>query len=366
MNNNTILDRTAYSSTSFMLETPQAPKIKAGASSSSDILNRYFTSLSQDLALLTTRTNILATRCSRVDAISRMQGSGYVNLFNSLAARVNAASGQVQVLADMFSAFYVDESNETQIDLEFGQCILPVASSTDLIVSTDIYGNNYIGTNTQFLLCETATATGAPPAIGMFEPDPEGLYMLRGDQSYVHQNQSGNNAVYVIITVPLQYLGFNPNILEIWPLPIGILDLTGVWYQESGTNSTGGWISVDMSYLQGYNANTGYVDKLTPVRLHLPNDNVGQFCFAFNLNGAQSWGLSQIKLRHNEYQSTANLVITDPYARTMGSVLLQGKDPVTVLSNLTDITSANQTIVTVDTTQSSYTPVITGLIIQVS
>ena len=365
MNNTTILDRTAYSSTSFMLETPQAPKIKAGASSSSDILNRYFTSLSQDLALLTTRTNILAERCSRVDAISRAQGAGYVNLFNSLSARVNAASGQTQVLADMFSSFYVDNSNETQIDYEFGQCILPVASSTDLIVSTDIYGNNYIGTNTQFLVCETAVATGAPPSIGMFEPDPEGLYMLRGDQSYVHENQSSNNGVYVIVTVPLQYLGFNPNILEIWPLPIGLMDLTGVWYQESGTSAAGGWNSLDLSYLQGYNTHTGHVDKLTPVRLHLPNDTVGQFCFAFNLNGAQTWGLSKIKLRHNEYQSTANLVITDPYSRTMGDVLIQGKDPVTILSNLTKIITANQAIITVDTVQSSYTPVITGLIIQV-
>lgn len=365
MNDNTILKRTAFSSTSFMLETPQAPKIKAGSSSSSDILNRYFTSLSQDLALLTTRTNILAERCQRVDSISTIQGAGYLNLFNSLTSRVNAASGQAQILADMFSAFYVDPSNQAQIDYVFGQCTLPVASSTDLIVSTDIYGNNYIGSNTQFLISETTSATGLPPSVSSFQPDPEGLYMLRGDQSYVHKNQLANTSVYVMVTVPLQYLGFNPNILEIWPLPIGVMDLTGIWYQQSGNSSTGGWINVDLSYLQGYNASSGYVNKLTPIRIHLPNDSIGQFCFSFNLNGAQTWGLSQIKLKHNEYKSNANLIITDPYARTMGNVLLRGKDPVTKLSNLNVLTTANQSVITLDTVQSNYSPVITGIIIQI-
>jgi len=355
-----ILNRTSYEITDFESDNPESPKIKPGGSSTSNILNRYFSSLSQDLSLFITRTNRLADRADRLQSIDIAQGAGYVGMFNQLTSRVNAVTGLTTVLTDMHTNFYLDSTNSAQVDYKFGQAILPVVNTTDLLVQTNIYGQNQVSNNIEFSYTETASASATPPSNSTFQVDPEGLFMIRRDQSWLHTNTK--TAAYVKLKTPVQIHGLSPNVLEIYPLPVGVMDLTGCWYQLTGTSADGTWYAIDLSYLSGYTAT--YVPAITPVRIILPGVPISQICFGLRMNGITSWGIYGINLYHNEYQSSATLVVKDPYNRTIGNVLLRGKDPST-LSAITNSKSTNKVSFSLTTTDSTVTPVITAAIISI-
>jgi hypothetical protein len=79
-------DRNTFESVEFLVESSEAPKIKSGGSSSSNILNRFFSSLSQDVTLLATRANILADRSSRVEKGCTAMSGALQSSFTSLSS----------------------------------------------------------------------------------------------------------------------------------------------------------------------------------------------------------------------------------------------------------------------------------------
>jgi hypothetical protein len=352
-------NRRTFESPDFLLEAAEAPKIKAGGSSSSNILNRFFSALAKDLSLLGTRTNLLATRSSRVESMATQQGAALQAAFQGLATAIEAVTGGV-VFAEMHSQRYVHPSTTADVDQTFGQATLPVRSSTNLLVQTDVYGNPFVSPEVEVSYAHTAVQ-GSPPGSLSFQVDPEGIYMLRGEQMWVRPD--GNTDMnWVKVRAPLQFRGLTPNVLEIWPAPSLIMDLAGVWYRKAGDSSGGTWYSVDISYLPGYQS--GSCKHFGGVRVILPNEPISEIAIGLKANTATAWGLERLEISHVEYESSATLIVREPFSRTISSdVVLRGKDP-SNLALLSLTVNANQASIAMTSTDSSRTPVITGAILR--
>lgn len=350
--------RRTFESPEFLLEATEAPKVKAGGSSSSNILNRYFNALVKDLSLLGTRTNLLASRSDRVEEMGVQQGTALLATFQGLATAIEAVTGST-IFAEMHSQRYVHPSTTAEVDQTFGQATLPIRSSTNLLVQTDVYGNPFVSPEVEISYAHT-DSQGSPPGSLSFQTDPEGIYMLRGEQMWIRPD--GNSTMnWVKVRAPLQFRGLSPNILEIWPGPSLVMDLAGVWYRKAG-ESGGTWNSVDISYLPGYQG--GVCKHLGGVRIFLPNEPISELAVGFNANTATAWGLQSLTISHVEYEASANLIIREPFARTISSdVVLRGKDP-SELSLLTITVNGNQASIAMTSTDTSTTPVITGAILR--
>lgn len=358
-------DRNTFESVEFIIESAEAPKIKSGGSSSSNILNRFFTALGQDISLLATRANILASRSSRIEKGSAAQGGALQAQLVSLSARVDTASSYTHILADMHSAFYIDNGSEVNVDFSymFGQATLSALSTTDLLIQNDVYGNNYISPEVQFSYSTTPGASISSMSIANFTQDPDGIFMLKEEQTWIRDTITSQTKGYVRIKAPLQFRGLTPNVLEIWPFPAFAMKLRKVSYRVAG-DPEDTWTHADLTYLPGYNIGTGVVDYVGPVRVHLDNRPISELVLEFDVTGLDVWGLKKLKLYHREYDSSGSFVVEDPYSRVIGDISLRGKDP-TTLSTFSNTKTSNQVTVNISSTDSAYTPVITGVIMQV-
>lgn len=358
-------DRNTFESVEFMIESSESPKIKSGGSSSSNILNRFFAALGQDISLLATRANILASRSSRIEKGSAEQGGALQAQFTSLSSRVDAASSYSYVLADMHSTFYIDNGSENNVDFSyvFGQATLSALSTTDLLVQNDVYGNNYVSPEVQFSYSTSSASSVSVMSVTDFIPDPDGIFMLREEQTWLLDTGVTQTKGYIRIKAPLQFRGLTPNVLEIWPFPAFSMKLRKVSYRIAG-DPEDTWTHADLSYLPGYNSSTGVIDNFGPVRLHLNNRPISELVFEFDVSSSDVWGVKKIKLYHREYDSSGSFIVEDPYSRTIGDISLRGKDP-TILSTFSNTKAGNQATINISSTDSSYTPVITGVIMQV-
>lgn len=352
--------RNTFDAVEFLMESVEKPKIKFGGSSSSTTLNRFFNKLSQDIALMITRTNSLASRAARLEAGMIAQDGALSSAFQAVSSRVDAASAYDQVLAEFWNGVYVDETSATaEVDHDFGQVTLPIQSTTDLLVHQDVYGNTFISPEV-----EIAWATGAEPGTLDFQRDhPDGLRMLQGLQTWLLAEYDGT--VWVKIKGPLQFRGLSPNVLELWPFPAFGVDLLEVAYQRAGTSFSSTWIALDLSYLPGYNTGTGEVDQSGPVRLHLPGEGITSIRIKMRTRSSTAWGMHKVKLYHRQYASSGNLTVKDPYSRTVGDIILRGKDP-SELSELRTSKIGNSVTVNLTTTDATRTPVLTGILMNVS
>lgn len=350
-----------FEAPSFIAESLEQPKIKAGGSSSSNLLNRMFDTTTADLGLLLARTNALALRADRIESAATSQSAGLLAMYQSLSTRVDQASGYTKILCDMHSQTYVDTATTTaDLNYEFGQATLPVRSRTDLLVQSDVYGTAMLSPET-----ETSYAIESFPDTLDFVPDPDGLNMLRGEQAWVFPEQPSGTICWIKIKAPLQYRGLTPNVLEIWPLPAFTCDLLSVSYQLAGRSFSSTWTNLDLTYLPMYSVASSLIPLYGPVRLHLPNLPLSQIRIRVRPRPNTScWGFSRIKLYHVEYEESGTLTVKDPYSRTVSQPLLQGKDSST-LSTLSSSLNNNKATITLTTTDTSTTPVITGCILNV-
>lgn len=360
-------NRSTFESVEFLIESTESPKIKAGGSSSSNILNRYFNSLCQDVALLATRSNILASRSNRIEAGCSAQSGALSASFSSLSARVDAASAYNQVLADMHSEFYLDTTNlnwNCDLDQNFGQATLPVLSTSDLLVQLDVYGNKYISPDTTFSFSSNNASGISYMSVTDFVQDPEGIFMIREDQTWIQDVLSGQVRGFIRIAAPLQFLGLTPNVLEIWPLPAFEMALRKVSYRLSG-DPENIWTDLDLTYLPGYNSTTLVVDKFGPVRLHLDNEAIVEIAIEVDTSMSTVWGFKRIKLYNRQYASNGVVIGMDPYSRTVGNAILRGKDP-DVLSTFSISTTNNKVSVAISAPDSTSTCVLTGILFSVT
>lgn len=360
-------DRNTFESVEFIVESVEAPKIKAGGSSSSNILNRFFSALGQDISLLATRTNILASRSSRVELGCTAQSAALQASLVALATRVDLASGYSMVLADMHSTTYLDTGNinwNVDVDYVFGQATLNTLSTTDLIVQTDVYNNSYISPEVQFSYSIVNGTSISSMSITDFVSDPDGIFMLKQEQTWIKEVVAGQTKGFIRLKAPLQFRGLTPNVLEIWPFPAFSMKLRKVSYRLAGSPENT-WTDLDLTYLPGYNGATSVVDFFGPVRLHIDNIAISELVIELDVTGCTVWGLKKLKLYHREYESAGVLVVQDPYSRTIGNLSMRGKDPST-LSTFSVTKTANKATIAVSSTDSTLTPVITGVIMEIS
>lgn len=358
-------ERTSFQSADFQAETSETPKIKAGGSSSSDVLNRYFSALSQDISLQSTRLNILARRADRIALGATEQAGSLLSALQSLSSRVDTASGYGEVLADMHSSFYVDTGATTAtVNQRFGQATLPIVSETDLLVTEDAYGNKYVSPELEFSWATSDITSIQSLPFSEYRYDPDGVAMIKNDQLWIMDNPHSHNIGYVRIKVPLHYRGLSPNVLEIWPFPAFDLSIRAMWYRKIG-DPYGTWTQIDQRYLPGYNGSV--LAKAGPIRAFLPAnvEGVSEIGITFTIGSSNVWGIKQINLKHVEFESSAVLVVQDPYGRNISSALLRGKDAATTLSGLSVTNSSNQVQINLTTTNTITSPVITGVIMRV-
>lgn len=354
-------DRVTFESVEFLSEATEAPKIKPGESSSSNLLNRYFNAIAQDVALLITRANILASRSNRIEAAVSTQSGALLSSFQSLSSRVDSASGYSSVMADMHSSFYINTISTTaNINKVFGQATLPELAKTDLLIQVDPYGNKYVSNDVSYMY---STDAGAVSTLSLerFTIDYDGIFMLKDDQTWVINKAVGQTEGTIKIKAPLQFRGLTPNVLEIWPFPAFGTDILNVYYRKAGdTLST--WTSLDLSYCPRWNGSK--IAMAGPIRVFLPNEPLVEIAIRFDVSASDTWGLKKLKLYHTEYSSSASLVVKDPYNRTIGDVIVRGKDQAD-LSTLAVSSVGNQTTINLTSSSSVTTPVITGILLDV-
>lgn len=351
------IDDPNFASTFFLVESNEELKIKGGASSDSNVLNRFFKKLTADSTLITTRLNHLASRVDRVLSILSVQAGSMLTELQQISARVDAASGYSQILTSLHNSTYVDTVNSNcNINYTFGQATLPIRSTTDLLTNTDVYGTIYVAP------VEFAWATGLTPDLLQYSTDPAAIQMLMQDQAWIFTQAASGETCWVNIKVPVQYKNLNPNVLELWPLPPFGVALLQVSYQLAGDSFSSTWYDLDLSYLPFYSG--GFVTKMAPVRLHLPNRQISQIRIKLQTLDGTAVGFKSIKLQHNEYDTTGTLIVQDPYARTVSSPILKGKDPAD-LSQLLVTTNSNTATINLSTTDAGQTPVITAAILAV-
>lgn len=359
-------NRNTFESIEFLIESSaETPKIKAGGSSSSNVLNRYFNALSQDISLLATRANVLAARSSRVELGCSNQAAALQSAFTALSASIEAASGYSQILATFHKNTYINTGTTTAtIDYTFGQATLPILSSVDLLVQEDVYGNSYVSPEVTWSY-STSSATGvANLSLTDFVVDPDGIFMIKQEQTWIKECNPGQTRGWIRVKAPLQYRGLTPNVLELWPFPALGMDLYGVWYRKAG-DTDGTWTAADITYLPGYSSTLGRIEKVGPIRIHLPNEPLSEILIGLGVSSVDVWGVKKIKIYHREYDSSAVLVVNDPHSRTIGDTTLRGKDPAD-LSTLGITKSTNTATINLTTTNSTSTPVLTGVIMAVS
>lgn len=351
----------------FLVPSAQNPKVKAGESSDSNLLNRYFKSLSQDISSLTTRTSLLASYCQRSQMTGSAQAGAIQAMITALNARVDAIIASGSVLADLHSNDYINSSSTAEVSTVFGQATLPIRETVDLLVQTDAYGNNYV--SDLIKLSYAVTSTSSEPSSLDFREDPAARDMLKGERGWIYESTvNSSQYIWLRLDFPFEFLGREPNVLELWPIPPFTMDLLEVSYHEFGASLTSSWQTLDLTYLPGYNetlfGNT-YVNNFGPIRLHLPTD-VSLSSLRFKLkvrSGISYWGVHQIKLYHFEYDDTATLVLENPYGFSLSSLYIKGKDPDELADLSSSIVTSTATI-TLTSNDPRSSPIITGVILQ--
>ncbi len=353
----------SFQSVNFLNPDTKTPNIQSGGPSNSNVFNRYFNSLTNDVLNMNTRINELALKTTRVANVATATGTGLNATITGLVASVDAINTAGQVYIDLFTDYGVDVPSLTSLHNKiYGQVTLPEVSSKNLLVNQDVNNDSYL--LSEVSVSYTFSATTSVPSPESFFKDVEALYLLTSDQTWL-VNSSGQNYIWIKIQAPMNYLSLYPNSLEVWPAPMGITDLYRVYVRKAGSLTTGALDAVDLSYLPFYDTPTSSAKNIGPFKLHLNNEPLTEIVMCFKLNSIASFGINQIVLSHKEYETTSTITIKDPFSRTFtGTPTLRGKDPAS-LSLLNTLPVGAQYQTTLTTTSSALTPVITGFIIPV-
>lgn len=352
----------SFQSVEFIDPDLQKPKIQSGGPSDSNILNRYFNSLTNDVLNINTRLNELALRSNRVADICSTSGTGLTSTIAGLVSSVDAINTTTQVYIDLFSSWGVDVTSTALQNKIYGQFTLNETSSKNLLVNTDI--NNDLYLLSDITVSYTLSASTSIPAPETFYKDIESLYMLTRNQTWM-VDTTAQNYIWVKIQAPMNYLSLYPNCLEVWPVPMNISDLYRVYTKAAGAATTGTFDAVDLSYLPFYDLGTSSAKTVGPFRLFLENTPLTEILMCFKLNGLSNFGINRLTLSHKEYEAASSITIKDPFSRSItGSPTLKGKNPVS-LSQLNVVPVGPQYQITLTTNNSAITPVISGFIIPV-
>lgn len=351
----------------FLIQSGGYPKIKSGQSSSSDVLNRFFQAVSTDITNLAVRTSLIAENSTQTQAAMAIQAGALVGLFTSLNARTTTLQVSTMVWVDMHDDMYFDPANTATINKVFGQATLPITEETNLLVQQDAYGTNFLPDDVKVF---TAWSNdGSDPSILNYQESIDARLMLTEDAAWFQNwpNTDPNiTDFWFRIDFPFDYLGREPNVLEIWPLPAFGLQIKEVAYHQFGASLASNWTALDLSYLPGYDQtlySNQYVNNAGPLRLHLPQTQISSIRIRVKATNQAAWGFWRVRLKHLEYSQTAVLKVLNPYGLSVGSYYMRGKDP-SDLAQLSGSIASNVVTVSLSTDDPSETPVVTGVILQ--
>jgi hypothetical protein len=341
----------------FIIESVDQPIIKAGGSSSSTLLNRYHSSIVDDLVALNITNNQLGIQSIRISETFNAQSQAINPLLASLSARVGVlASGSPLVLADFYSAKYVSSDpleTVAEIDKVFGQITLPVLKETDLLVDQDSFGNFFTSDEVNLSFSYEDN-----PDTAVFIDSSDAIKMLLREQVWLGTLSA---PVWIKLTAPLQFLGLNPNVLEIYPLPSWGTDISNIQYQIGGIDQP--WVDADVSYLPRYKATNNKLANCGPIKIHLPGDPIYQIRFKITPNTDLLWGLYNIRVISKQYSQTGKITLQDPYSRNINGITVRGKDPQD-LAQLSNSTSTGKLTINLSSDSVYKTPVITGVVME--
>lgn len=357
--------RKTLESPGFLLESAEAPKIKPGGSSSSNVLNRWVQSLVQDVTLMATRLNALATQSDRLSAGADAQGATMSATLNSLQTQVDAMTVSGRVLVGLHTNRYINEGlSQCNVSSVFGQATLPIRAQTDLLVQQDVYGGAYISPEVElsyaYSSVDEAFQVSQIDALQNWTVDPSAIYMLRDEQIWLVDRPTGARRVFVRLRAPLQFRGLSPNVLDLRAFPYFAPDLQAVLYRRAGDTA---WTRADISYVPNWDA-SDVCYEVGPVRIHLPNEPLVEIAIVLDVLDVPSWGFHSIKLWHTEYEASGKLVIDNEFG-PIGSVVLRGKDPAS-LSGLTVNVTGSRAEIALTSADTSRTPVLTGALMKTS
>jgi hypothetical protein len=351
---------TKLESLGTVIDSLDAPKIKAGSSSSSTILNKFHDALTKDLASLVVFINQLVFKANRIVDGTATQAAALNSPLTTLETRVDTLIDTNFVLADFFTSRFISTSGSdttAEIDNVFGQATLPVTATTNLLVTTDSFNNSQVSREVQL-----GYSTATSPQTSDFIESGEWIGMLLRKNVWVID--SSTQPVWVKIKAPLQYLGLNPNTIEIYPYPCWGVDISNVQYQAAGASTGDGWTDFDISYLPGYDAGTSKILGAGPLRIHHDGTPLSQIRFKLTPKSAYNVGLYDFKITSREYSQTASLTVKDPNLRTLTGVTIYGKNP-TDLALLPTTGTTNKVRIDMSSTSTLSTPVISGVVMEI-
>jgi len=345
--------------TGILVDSIDYPKIKSGGSSSSSVLNRFHDLITKDIGSILVYLNRMVDRSTRIADASSAQSAALNAPLTSLNSRVDTLLDDSSfVMADFFTSNYISTSgSDTVADVSslFGYVTLPITSSTNLLLHTDSYGNNQVSSEVQL-----SYTTQAVPQNYDFVNSSNGLDMLL--RKNVWLIDAPGRAAWIKIKAPLQYLGLNPNVLELYPFPAFGADIESVQYQRAGAGLGGEWVDVDISYVPGYNTGTQKIEAAGPLRIYLEGEPISQIRFKMTPKGDYRFGLYDVKVLSNSYSQSGTLTVKDPDSRTIDGLTIYGKDPED-LANLSTSLTANKARIELVSTSTYKTPVINRVVL---
>jgi hypothetical protein len=356
MNKNKFTD--TINTVSLTVDSLETPSIKGGGSSSSSVLNRFNQSIVKDIGSIIIYLNKLLDRSSKIADASASQGAALSAPLTTLTTRVDTLLTDTNyVMADFFKSDYVDSGNTTaNVDNLFGQVTLPVTSSSDLLVQTDSFGFNQVSSEVSLGYSTSVTT----PADGLFVSASDGLDMLLRRGVWVI-NKPGES-VWIKVKAPLQYLGLNPNILEIYPFPAFGCHISDVKVRKSSGSAV--WEDIDITYLPGYDSGTSKVKNAGPLKIHLDGEPINEIMFKMEPVGSYKPGLYNLRVLSNTYNQNATLTVQDA-TRDLDTITIYGKDPLDLALIPTVITTTKARL-DLSSPSTYSTPVISRIVMELA
>jgi hypothetical protein len=346
-----------------LVETSDIPVLKRGGPSSSDTLNIINQRIQQDIVRINAKMQDLDRRQQLTAVYLEQQAVGIQALVNSLSTAIPSAPAG-RGIADFYSSSYIDPSNTSNIDQDFGQATLPILSIQDKLSSVDSQGNIWIPDDSRLRFTSQSTYTpGIIPSDDQFYTSVEDQFGIgkQSDTFFLGGFNPTNTYVFLEAVLPQSLNTSNlANRITFYPIPAFSQALVGAYYMDT----TGSWNFIDFSYLLGYT--TAYppyppqASFLGPTRLHFPPTEITQVCIVMNSYGW--WGVQEFGVELVEYGVNSTLAVNmSSYSpNQINNVILNGKDPSIINSYNTTI-AGNTIQVALSQTQSFSSPIITSI-----
>lgn len=338
-----------------LIETPETEIIKAGGPSNSALLNNLRGRAINDLVTLDRRTASTSGSIAMARTVFATQLTALTSQYQALAALLPNTPGTSWIVDFHVSSFVDEEGTTAEVDTTYGQVTLPITSRQEKLVGEDTRGNLWVPKTTQLYYSYSSSAPGENDWL----TDSNSLHCLDGRSDTAWwRTRATSGAVWVRAKLPLN-LNSNrmSNAVVIHPFPALHYHLESVEYRDPAGN----WVSLDLSYIEGWDSDDNRVNACGNVRLIFPQAQVTEIRLKLTVP-AGPWGLIQLGVQHLEFSSTGTLTadFTSYSTGVLRSSVLLGKD-MDLLNALTRSINGPKVLVSLTQNSAGSTPVITGV-----